>query len=603
MLCALGLGVSTVNPVETPIAAAETNVFVMEEKASARLAESSSGIRFRVKMDAAAKAAVESAESSGMLIFPNAYLTDTVYAAQKFHDSTEGLKAYVDANTNGKLNVYEADGSYWANGVVANIKEANYNLEYTAIAYYETNDVYTYATVSQDFSRSVTNVMTSAYLENKQGERAKIDAYCTWFATEAAPIRIDDKTDFENFAKSVSTDNTYADKFVNIETSIDFGEGDGTDITAIPAAFEGTLTATDGVALTYKSTADFVPLAENYALLKGIYKCTFDMASDWTDKLVTVNNTNLGVSDLKSYTTDSDVAAITPTGTVSKVRGYKQAYWNYYFTVNFGFDLEDYAAQLTDYTHLQFKLAYTLVDGKEYYADNAITNGLVGGTIFDEANAGQWKTYEFTLAEVMANQATSGYGFAKLFYTRQSASQRYNIYVADVQFVEKELNLEPINVTEKFAIAGATSTTKGMATSTDDTNIANITGTLPASATVDGVISVYYYMLQTSNQKATQKLSQSISDYINTGYTHLMVYIATNANTHTFSATSTLIDFTGVTKGSENSNKWLSYEIKLDSLSDISVSSLTLFTLTGYTGADKQGVNRKIYVYTELVRK
>lgn len=607
---------------------ASTSVFEMENGASVRLVEGSSGIRFRVKMDEATKEKVEASSDAGMLIFPQKYLTADVVSAGKFMDKKVqdgnsvdntklGLYDYIDVDNGSEgMTVYQTTDGWYANGCITGILPANYDLDFAAIAYYFDGTDYVYASFDADFGRSITQVLSTTYLKDGATYGEAIDAvYGDWFGTQTNPIQINNKEDFNAFAEGIDDVNTYEGKYVNIEQNIDLGEGDGSEVTPIPATFAGTLTASENVKITYKSTTNYyVPVAETYTLTKGIYDCYFDISANmYTDKVVTVYRTDGSIRSNTTARQKEYFDDIVTDNDITSAIGYENAYNNHFFALNLGFDLESIAGAYD----LTFKVMYNAISGVSYDESKTVYGkqegnntkhiALTDSVAFSETNANKWIEYKFDLEDAIVNQnrhlTTDGEpGFVRLVYCTNKLIA--NIYVADVQFVEKEL--EPINVTSGIFEVGVSASSQGVKNSvgddstTTDTTIANIAGSLPASATAEGVISVYRMLLYAS-KSVTVTLGDTISNYIEAGYTHLTVYIATNANTGTLTATSTLIGFTGITKGSENSNKWLPYEIELDSLQDTSVSTFTLFT----TGSVPSGAatGRYLYVFAELVRK
>lgn len=167
-------------------AKANTNVvFEMNTQAQARIADPS-GIRFVAKMNEATKNAVQSQGSEfGFLIAPSVYFTDQVVSAGKYHDSFavsgaeyKGLYDFVDvqyktensAGTNDFDKITAStkeDGVYLANGVLANIKEANLDLDFSAVAYYKTSGdtEYTYADLNiSELKKNIHSIVSKEYL-------------------------------------------------------------------------------------------------------------------------------------------------------------------------------------------------------------------------------------------------------------------------------------------------------------------------------------------------------------------------------------------------------------------------------------------------------
>ncbi|MBQ7235854.1 MAG: hypothetical protein IJX03_01695, partial [Clostridia bacterium] len=451
---------------------ASTSVFEMENGASVRLVEGSSGIRFRVKMDEATKGKVEASSDAGILIFPQAYLTADVVSAGKFMDKKVqddnsvdttklGLYDYIDVdNGSDAMQVYSAtDGMWYANGCITGILPANYDLDFAAIAYYYDGTDYVYASFDATFGRSITQVLSTTYLLSGDTYGEAIDAiYGDWFGTEANPIQINDKDEYDAFVNGIDDVNTYEGKYINIEQNIDLGEGDGSDVTPIPATFAGTLTASENVKITYKSTTnDYVPAAETYTVTQGIYECDFDIgAKMYTDKVIRVKrqttfSSTISKTSLTSYDKEDFDTTISNNDIVSAT-GWEKTYNNYYFALDLGFDLED--VDTSKYTYLTFKLAYDANDGATFTSNtiqaSAYQNALMPTTSLTQDGANTWVEYKFAIDDVITNQNASIIGgdgastvkidsepgYIRLFYIAVN-TPRYKIYVADVQFVQE----------------------------------------------------------------------------------------------------------------------------------------------------------------------
>ncbi|MBR2449119.1 MAG: hypothetical protein IKB30_03250, partial [Clostridia bacterium] len=359
----LTVGFGLMQPTEKVMAS--TSVFEMENGASVRLVEGSSGIRFRVKMDEETKNKVEASSDAGMLIFPQKYLTAEVVSAGEFMDKKVqddnsvdntklGLYDYIDVDNGSEgMTVYQTADGWYANGCITGILPANYGLDFAAIAYYFDGTDYVYASFDADFGRSITQVLSTTYLKDGATYGEAIDAvYGDWFGTQANPIQINNKEDFNAFAQGIADVNTYEGKYVNIEQNIDLGEGDGSDVTSIPATFAGTLTASENVKITYKSTTNYyVPVAETYTLTKGIYDCDFDISANmYTDKVIRVSRVSgganpTGIPATNTYETYQKeyFDDIVTDNNITSAKGYEKAYTNYFFALNLGFDLESIA--------------------------------------------------------------------------------------------------------------------------------------------------------------------------------------------------------------------------------------------------------------------
>ncbi len=218
MICAFAF--TSVSP-----AKANTNVvFEMNTEAQVRIA-SPSGIRFVAKMNEATKTIVQSQGSEfGFLVAPSAYFTDEVVSNGKYHDKYsetntdyQGLYDYViveyktenaeGTNDFDKIHASaKEDGVYLANGVLANIKEANLDLDFTAVAYYKASGDtdYTYATLDNSaLKKNIHSIVSKEYLnaELPADTEALVDAFNLGSETAnagkpALSVLITDEQDF-----------------------------------------------------------------------------------------------------------------------------------------------------------------------------------------------------------------------------------------------------------------------------------------------------------------------------------------------------------------------------------------------------------------------
>ncbi len=625
LMLTVGFGLMT----QSTEAMATETVFQMESGASVRLVEGSSGIRFRVKMDETTKEKVMTSSDAGMLIFPQAYLTADVVSAGKFIDKKVqydnsvdttklGLYDYIDVDNGSEgMTVYQAGDGWYANGCITGILEANYNLDFAAIAYYFDGTDYVYASFDADFGRSITQVLSTTYLKDGATYGDAIDAiYGEWFGTETNPIQINDKEEYDAFVNGIDDVNTYEGKYVNIEQNIDLGEGDGSDVTPIPAVFAGTLTANENVKITYKSTNYYVPAAETYTVTQGIYECDFDIGANmYTDKVIRVKRVSggsspSGIPSTSTYTTYQKeyFDEMVEENDITSAKGYEDAYNDYFFALNLGFDLEDIAGSYD----LTFKVMYNAISGVSYDETKTVYGGSAGLTLqyaltdavaFSEENANKWIEYKFDLEDVIANQNRhiarfeGEPGYVRLVFC--TTKDIANIYVADVQFVKKEL--EPINLTNTTnLVAGSSSANQGV--KEIPTTIADIPFADDVSEDIskEGIKFTQVWHYRAYGCTATLKLDLTPAQYASKGYTNLRVYICTAAYSNASATTLTDSDIGIQPIDSANSGMWHVYDVKLSELSAQlgEVTAITLFTTKQPTG---NYANRNFYLYVELV--
>lgn len=243
-IVALLCSVLLLTPVKTARAAAITDAdnttFAMMEKAQVRLAENA-GMRFRVKLGGATKTAIESADSAGFLIFPKAYLTADVIGAANYIDKKVVAEGVVDDTKTGLYDyvnvaidttkIYEdtTESAYMANGVIWGIKENNRDLQFAAIAYYEKDGAYTYASFNSDFSRSISYVLGKCYL-NEADKRASVMQYFDWLGSENNAIEISSSEDLEALSAAVAESESFEN--MNFSLTADVTVDDFTPVSA-----------------------------------------------------------------------------------------------------------------------------------------------------------------------------------------------------------------------------------------------------------------------------------------------------------------------------------------------------------------------------------
>lgn len=170
----------------SPVSADEpavTSTFTMSETVQARIA-TPSGLRFIVNFDEATKAKIEEAGKLSFIIAPSDKFVDgTDYLSEGFQ------KVVVDIDVTNSLEKLVADGNggYYATAILYNIKEANWNKNFSAIAYY--TDATSNEVVFADGnlpSASIDSLVNKAFFENSNSEtRARIYTYFNYGGYDA----------------------------------------------------------------------------------------------------------------------------------------------------------------------------------------------------------------------------------------------------------------------------------------------------------------------------------------------------------------------------------------------------------------------------------
>ncbi|MBE5754521.1 MAG: hypothetical protein E7340_04235 [Clostridiales bacterium] len=229
----------------------ETLQFQVMESAQIRIgqraeedAASTSGIRFRVKMDYETASYVKANDGTvtlGFIITPKQLFearaegTDENGAAYGKDDYINSISNYVNKKNDGKGvkvdvdKIYVADASdkitpwegtqdiitkdgeaYYANGVIQGVYESNINVDFTVIAYIFDGTNYEYSVPSADFSRSYTQTATKAYLSGKNSLEAIQKAqHLSDFGAETNPLAITEGQDLYNISEQVAKENTF----------------------------------------------------------------------------------------------------------------------------------------------------------------------------------------------------------------------------------------------------------------------------------------------------------------------------------------------------------------------------------------------------------
>ena len=184
---------------------AEETTFEMIEGASVRLSENT-GLRFIVKMDktTAEKFTTDDGIKLKILIAPKYYfdkITDGEYKnlEKKLEITVDKNKIY---NAEDELGEY-----YFANGVIANIKEQNRKIEFNAVAYYEENGKNVYSEMPQKNERSFYYVTNKAFVLN--GDKyantiLSLSSY-SWYGKPDTPISVADEKEYNSLISAIKT--------------------------------------------------------------------------------------------------------------------------------------------------------------------------------------------------------------------------------------------------------------------------------------------------------------------------------------------------------------------------------------------------------------
>ena len=191
-------------------AKAEVNPnFVMRRIAELRLIDGTadSGIRFSVDMDETTKNKVASSSEFGFIIAPTANFEGVT----DFH-SIDCVNVAFDERERAE-NVYfdSKSGTYRANGVLVGILDKNYDLEFSAVAYYKETPAsdYVYAVRGENpVSVSVKQLGEAVYSDGtlnsvERAEKQKsVRTYIGTGANETRAIGVKTETDFANMTQN-----------------------------------------------------------------------------------------------------------------------------------------------------------------------------------------------------------------------------------------------------------------------------------------------------------------------------------------------------------------------------------------------------------------
>ena len=214
--------------VETKAATDFTNgMFEMEAGASLKISEEG-GVRFRVKMDEAQKDYITENDNVTLhfLVAPHEFF-NAVPNVNGTRDYYNGLskKKVIDVD---EAKIYEEDGSYWANGCITNILEANRYLDFTLLAYTynATTQTYDYADVTVSTTRaSLTDVLSQAVVFTEEdGTEYMADVFACgaydWFGSAEYPIQVNNLATYNNLVNKVNAGVDFSAYTINVSDTV-----------------------------------------------------------------------------------------------------------------------------------------------------------------------------------------------------------------------------------------------------------------------------------------------------------------------------------------------------------------------------------------------
>jgi len=191
--------------------ASENVNFKMRQTAELRLIDdgSNSGIRFIVDMDAQTKDKIASATEFGFIIAPTANFASVT---DNFHAIKHVDVAFDQDQRVNDIYLDKESGLYRANGVLVDILDKNYDLDFSAVAYYKESaeSNYVYADLNGLPSFSVNELACNYYLDRFEDELTKSanQLYIRSFFGIGAS---------EEFALSISTEEQFVE-MMNMRT-------------------------------------------------------------------------------------------------------------------------------------------------------------------------------------------------------------------------------------------------------------------------------------------------------------------------------------------------------------------------------------------------
>lgn len=271
-----------------------TSYFEMEQGAYIRIdtENNENGIRFRAKFSDDVKDKIESATEYGFLVFPQQYLVDS-----EVTDYATELKQYVKIVSD--KSSYVENGSNYLNCALVDIREYNRSLEFTAVCYYIDNGTYNYADLDHNFSRSLTSLLSKAYINenakvaDKAANRKLLAQVYDWFPSINYPVQIDSASALSSIAEEVAAGET----FNMVEFKLTENVYLGSEFTPIASTFNGTIDV-DNKEVTFlygkEICADNTKVVNN-TNIKSIPETTDSATEQW----MTENNvTQYGVKTI-----------------------------------------------------------------------------------------------------------------------------------------------------------------------------------------------------------------------------------------------------------------------------------------------------------------
>ena len=215
------------NLVETKAAAPDGSVFEMEAGASLKISEDG-GVRFRVKMDEAQKNYITENDSVSLnfLVAPHEFF-NAVPGADGARDYYGGLSKKKIITVD-EAKIYEEDGSYWANGCITNILEANRYLDFTLLAYTynASTQTYDYADATIATTRaSLVDVLSQAVVySDDEGTDYMADVFACgaydWFGTADYPIQVNNLATYNNLVSKVNDGVDFSAYTINVSDTV-----------------------------------------------------------------------------------------------------------------------------------------------------------------------------------------------------------------------------------------------------------------------------------------------------------------------------------------------------------------------------------------------
>lgn len=185
----------------TELRAAKEVPLSMVEGASLRIDDEEGGIRFRAKMNEKTASAVINGSAAMNFVIAPKTLFDTVTDGN-YANLTKKIEIPVDGTK-----IYKDGDYYYANGVIANILEANRSLDFCATAYITANGTTTYAEADFSLTRGnlydIVNQLVVLYGEEEAESILAATPY-EWYGKGDYPIVIDTPEQYNALAAQVN---------------------------------------------------------------------------------------------------------------------------------------------------------------------------------------------------------------------------------------------------------------------------------------------------------------------------------------------------------------------------------------------------------------